>query len=140
MTTRKKAQIGFLSISFGILWAIQSYAVATSVRQWLDDATMMRGGGLPYEVCFLLSGLTISAVAVSWWILQVTGWSRTAFLKAIRLAFGVSMTAAIVCTIWFVVLTGYFNPVGLLGLAVAITGGLWAMTLTSVEIGKEKHE
>lgn len=125
----KSRVFGLLTLLFVFFMACQSAVLALSVKEWLDRASRVEGGGLPYGVCFFITGISLSCVTAYTWFLFRSGFSLKKFFASVRLAFVVSGTAAVLCTVWFVIRTGLFNPTGLLGLAVAVSAAGWVALL-----------
>lgn len=125
----KKHIFGFFTLLFAFFWVVQTLAVASSVKSWLDEESLVHNGGLAYGVCFFIAGMTVPCLGVYSWYLIRRGWSWLLFTKAVRLVFAVAGVTAVVCTIWFMVFPGYMNPVGLLGLAVSMTTATWGIML-----------
>lgn len=117
------------ALAFALIWAVQTCVLSLDVKDWLDRQTQVQNGGLPYALCFLLSGLSVSALALYSAKLSLSKWDSQKFIQAIKATVIFSASSAVLCTAWFIVKTQLMNPTGILGLAVALSTALWVTSL-----------
>ncbi|MBV7302044.1 hypothetical protein [Corynebacterium sp. TAE3-ERU2] len=111
---------------FALACALITISAAITVKEELDTASKVHNGGLPYSVCFLLAGLSVTALIVYSLYLSITGWSTTRFLRAMCMTVRFSAVLAVVCSVWFIVVTDLFNMGGVLGIMLALSCMFWA--------------
>ncbi|WP_156809833.1 hypothetical protein [Corynebacterium ciconiae] len=101
-------------------------SAAITVKEELDTASKVDNGGLPYFFCFLLAGLGVTALIVYSMYLSITGWSTTRFLRAMCMTVRFAALLAVVCSVWFIVVTDLFDIAGVLGIMLALSCMFWA--------------
>lgn len=135
---RKLPLFHIATVAFVLLWSLQIVGLSLSVKDWLDQETRVPGGGLPYAVCFLVAGLSLSALAAYSGYLYHQGWETARFCHALKIGVTIAALAAIVCTIWFMISPGYMNPVGILGLAVSLATWAWVSAIANQGIRERR--
>lgn len=140
--SKKKNSTGFYvsACLFIVFWTISWVVIALGVKEELDEQSLTDNGGLAYGVCFLVAGLSLTALAIYSCYLHARGWDTVKFFRALKVAVSVAGGAAVVCTIWFIIYPGYMNPGGLLGLAVSLTTWWWVVTTSNEVLRHSKQE
>lgn len=119
MTSKKFAAASFLCAVFGLL---ATYSLATSLQAFLEEASRTANGGVPYAAGVFVAGAAASICIFYFGYLFLAGWNSHRALSALQLCTSVAFVAITISTVAFVVVTGLFNAVGLLGIALAFAG------------------
>lgn len=127
----KRSLFYVTAVSFVLFCLLTTIGLAASVKELLDEQTKTVNGGIPYGACFLIAGLSVSAVAAYSIYLYARGWDTIKFLRAVKLGVSVAGSAAVLCTIWFMVWPGYMNAVGIAGLAASLATWAWVIAVVN---------
>lgn len=119
MTSKKFAAASFLC---GILGLLATYSLAASLKAFLEEAARDATAGLPYAIGVFVAGAAASICIFYFGYLFLTGWNSHHALSALQLCTSVAFVAVTIATVAFVVVTGLFNAVGLIGIALASAG------------------
>lgn len=119
------------SLLCGLVVGVATYSVAESARIYLDEASKVPGGGTPYFVGMMIAGLSLAAVVLFCGFMSVTRWSSVKLVVALQAAVVVCLGAALGSSLWFIFVTGLFNIVGVIGVALAALGAYVGMTVLS---------
>lgn len=119
MTSKKFAAASFLCAVFGLL---ATYSLATSLQAFLEEASRTANGGVPFAAGIFVAGAAASICTFYFGYLFLARWNSHRALSALQLCTSVAFVAIMLATAAFVVVTGLFNAVGLLGIALAFAG------------------
>lgn len=119
MISRKYAAVSFICGLFGLL---ATYSLATSLGAFLEETSRTANGGAPYAAGVFVAGAAASICTFYFGYLFLAGWNSHRALSALQLCTIAAFVAIMIATVAFVVVTGLFNAVGFIGIALASAG------------------
>ena len=88
----------------------------------MEEASRIANGGVPYAAGVFVAGAAASICIFYFDYLFLAGWNSHRALSALQLCTSAAFVAVMLATVAFVVVTGLFNAVGLIGIALASAG------------------